>query len=80
MDCDCIREGFLVAFNPSPDVAMIREWAQKKGHDIVIMIGLSLNSGTYKIVSYGKNRQLCQESDQMAERLERLMDQIYCPK
>lgn len=63
-----------MAWNPHPQVAAARDFGKKFGLDQVIILGLK--EGDYLIASYGKTRALCDLAEQIAERLENLLDEI----
>jgi hypothetical protein len=56
-----------MAFNPSPQVAVARDYGQRFGYDQVIIIGIIGETITY--TSYGKTKDLCTKARQFADRI-----------
>lgn len=55
-----------MAFNPSPKVAMARNYADKFGKQQVIILAIDDNE-TLEYASYGKNKALCRNAETMAD-------------
>jgi hypothetical protein len=55
-----------MAWNPSPEVAVAREFSSKFGADRVIIF-YSKPDGTYHYASFGTDRQLCKEAGEVAD-------------
>ncbi len=51
-----------MAWNPSPEVAVARDFGKKFNYDKVYIIGVNELKGTFEIVSYGGTKQKCGES------------------
>ena len=54
-----------MAWNPSPEVAAARDYAEKFNKDSVIIISVAGESLDY--ASYGKNKRLCDSSEKIAD-------------
>ena len=61
-----------MAFNPSPQVAAVRDFAAKFGFDQVIIIGITVE-GEIGYASYGKTPALCAKAKQLADKIFRLL-------
>ena len=59
-----------MAWNPSPEVAVARDFGKKFNYDKVYIIGVNESSGKFEIISYGETKQKCGEARICA-------DQIY---
>lgn len=51
-----------MAWNPSPEVAVAREFGKKFNYDKVYIIGVNESKGQFEIVSYGETKQKCGEA------------------
>ena len=60
-----------MAFNPSPQVAAARDYAEKFKFDQVIIIGIVGDAIGY--ASYGKTPALCGKAKQFADRIFKLL-------
>ena len=56
-----------MAFNPSPQVAAARDYAEKFKYDQVIIIGVLGDNISY--ASYGKTASLCAQAKQFADKI-----------
>lgn len=59
-----------MAWNPSPEVAVARDFGKKFNYDKVIIIGVNEPDGKFQVVSYGETKQKCAETKKTA-------DQVY---
>lgn len=48
-----------MAWNPSPEMAMAREFAAKHGREIVIVVSID-EAGMVRTQSYGKTKAICE--------------------
>jgi hypothetical protein len=55
-----------MVWNPSPEVAIARDFGSKFGADRVIIF-YSKPDGTYAYSSFGTTRQLCKEAQEVAD-------------
>jgi hypothetical protein len=51
-----------MAWNPSPKVAVARDFGKKFNYDKVYIIGVNEPKGIFEIVSYGETKQKCDEA------------------
>lgn len=51
-----------MAFNPSPQVAVARDAAEKLGAEQVIIVYLNHTTGELSMASYGKSKELCRQA------------------
>lgn len=58
-----------MAWNPSPEVADCREIARKWKCDQVIVLAIDNKTGTFKTVSYGESRALCDSAKKINEQI-----------
>ncbi len=65
-----------MAFNPSPKVAAARDYGRKYGKDVVVIVSFDENFGRYEIVSWGKNRELCQNGKIIGDELEKAVKEL----
>ncbi len=57
-----------MAFNPSPSVAVARDAARKLGDaDQVVVIAISRRRGTMQVVTYGRDRRLCDDAKTLGD-------------
>lgn len=61
-----------MAWNPSPKVAQIRDYAKKYKKNMVILVGF--DEETFEIVTYGKTRLLCDTAKKLGDEIFELLD------
>jgi hypothetical protein len=58
-----------MAWNPSPEVAVARDAAQKLGNaDQIVIIAINNLSGQMMAVTYGETKELCAEAKRFGEK------------
>ena len=62
-----------MAWNPSPKVAAARDYAQKFDKAMVLIIGFSPEG--IEVVSFGKNKPLCEEAKKYGDRIVDCLEQ-----
>lgn len=58
-----------MSWNPSPEVAIAREFGNKFNYDKVYIIGLNERSGKVELISYGVNKVKCSEASKSADKI-----------
>ena len=51
-----------MAWNPSPEVAVARDFGKKYNYSKVYIIGVNEDTGQFITVSYGQTKQKCNEA------------------
>lgn len=66
-----------MAWNPSPEIAVLRDIARKQGFEQVVMLGVfTTRQGDqmrYRIDSYGATKELCDEAKMWNQRINQLI-------
>lgn len=63
-----------MAFNPSPQVAAARDFAQKFDRDITVILSVNTKTGRIEYASYGATSRLCSEARKLGDKA---FDAIY---
>lgn len=58
-----------MAWNPSPEVAVARDFGKKFNFDKVIIIGVNELKGSFQVVSYGETKLKCGETKITADNI-----------
>jgi len=58
-----------MAWNPSPEVAIARDFGTKFNYDKVYIIGLNERKAGFGVISYGKTKEKCKEASKAADRI-----------
>ena len=58
-----------MAWNPSPEVAVARDFGKKFSYNKVYIIGVNEDKGKFEVVSYGENKQQCSEAKKCADKI-----------
>lgn len=58
-----------MAWNPSPEVAVARDFGKKFNYNKVYIIAVNEASGKFEVVSYGETKQECDEAKKCADRI-----------
>ncbi len=56
-----------MAWNPSPEVAAARDFANKFGAERVVIVHVNDSTGKMGFVTYGANRALCDDTKRLGE-------------
>lgn len=62
-----------MAWNPSPEIADLRELARKWGAQRIIVLSLP-GDGTFSVHSFGETRRLCQSAKQINDAIFKLVE------
>jgi len=60
-------------WNPSPEVAVARDFGTRFNKNKVVILAINETEGTYQIVTYGQTRQMCAEADGLGGRIEAMI-------
>ena len=58
-----------MAWNPSPEVAVARDFGKKFGYSHVLIIGINPGADTFGVVTYGENRKLCAQAKEWGDKI-----------
>jgi hypothetical protein len=58
-----------MAWNPSPKVALARDYGKKFNRDKVIIIAVNEASGQFEVISYGETKKKCGEARIIADNI-----------
>lgn len=58
-----------MAWNPSPEVAIARDYGKKFNKTKVIILSIDERQETFEVVSYGETKQKCAEAKKIADSL-----------
>lgn len=64
-----MEESTLMAWNPSPEVAVVRDAANKLKTPFAVLVYIDPTAQTIHTASYGQNRQLCAHAGEFAKHL-----------
>lgn len=62
-----------MAWNPTPEVAMARDYANKFKQTKVIILAIDEKAEKYGVISYGENKQKCNEAKAIANAIYELV-------
>lgn len=58
-----------MAWNPSPQVAIARDFGKKFEYSHVLIIGINPKTDALGIVTYGETKKLCADADKMGQKI-----------
>lgn len=63
-----------MAWNPSPKVAVARDFSKQFNCDKVYIIAVNENRGQFEVVSYGSTKKKCDEADKHAKDIHAIIE------
>lgn len=64
-----------MAWNPSPEIAALRELAPKLKARQVIVIAINEDGSTFGVHTFGKTRLLCDQADKIGKQVFKMVNQ-----
>lgn len=58
-----------MAWNPTPEVAALRDFGKKFDRPVVVTISLDPNGKSFHLTTYGKTRSLCKVAGSFGDRI-----------
>jgi len=58
-----------MAWNDNPKVRELGKYSDKYGFEQAVIIGISKNSNTFEVVSYGNNSRRCDKAKKLGKRI-----------
>lgn len=63
-----------MAWNPSPEVAALRDYSNRFGSPIVVALAFNAD-GSFNLISYGKTKALCGTAKRIADAIRKGIDE-----
>jgi hypothetical protein len=67
----------IMAWNPSPKVAAVRDAAEKFGFDKAVLVLINEATGKFEVVSYGKTKLMCSQADLLGKDIHEAVVEHY---